>query len=209
MPVQQQFYPVPTIDVPTASLFDAFYARPDIAQLYAKMGSKKPDGNYYINPGTGQINNNSDIPAIMQDWWRNVAGINDAPALYGNSMAVWAHEVLGYNVQLPAGYHGSTQGGATVNPGQPGTGQTTQTDNQQGLVLAFPNLRSAGGQITTEQFVWFGGFLMLVFWVSGFRRDEQLRYVPSPMYGKGIRFNPKKRHHYRPYKQHKKFLGIL
>lgn len=143
-------YPVPTVDVSLDMMIMIKNARTDITDLYC--GHFKPDGvTEWCPQGVPYVRD------IIVDWWTRVAGGNDAPDLYSNSLARWAEKNLGIAI-----------------PAQPGSGtikiQTTEP--------------AAAGSITPAQFVGFGVVILTTLVFFG-RREKQLTFVPTPRVGGG------------------------
>ena len=140
-------YPVPTVDVGFDTMVLLLAKRPDITDLYAQH--MRPDGRSWFTE-----RGEPDVRAIVTDWWTNVAGINDAPDIYGNSLARW------YEVNF-----------GIAPLAQPGA--NTVRVQQVGSAVAY------GEDIPYAKFV-AGGVLVLATLFFLGRREKQLTYVPDP-----------------------------
>lgn len=98
--------------------------------------------------------------------------------------------------------------GGTPQPGNNNNGGTVSIDPRVGnpdsgvdIVIGGPGKPSSGG-ITNDKFVWGGVILLAAFWLTGFKRDESLRFIPSST---ASRRNPYKRN----YKHHHKGFNLF
>lgn len=131
-------YPTPTVDVDVQTMGKILSARPDIQALY--RANARPDGRPWYP------NDVPDVPAIINDWWTRVAGGNDAPGLYGNSLAEWANIFLGGGSVVTATPSTGGSVRSTQSTGTPGRGNIFIT----GAVILMGVIFFIGGRRTSK-----------------------------------------------------------